>query len=157
MEAVHEKTKTIIRPILPSEVSAFIPSVAAGYVREFGHSYWNSDFAIKSWEGFLLSPKYTMFGAFEGETFLGLICGRVSVDIYSGQIEGSEMGWYVFPEYRKNNIGVKLLLEFEQWCKSRGAKRITMVYMDGPCKEEMLSLYQRMGFSPMQYSVVKEI
>lgn len=82
------------------------------------------------------------------DTLCGALIGAYYKEFFSDKPCTSEILWYVVPGSPKGT-GTKLLEAFEEWSRSKGAKRITMGYMVHN-EERLESFYQKRGYVPFE-------
>lgn len=63
----------------------------------------------------------------------------------------SEICWWVEPDHRHQNIGMKLLKEFELWAKLAGCASVYMVSLD----EEVGKFYEKNGYVLQERNYMK--
>jgi GNAT superfamily N-acetyltransferase len=97
----------------------------------------------------------TSFVAVVDDKVVGILGGRIIQDICSKLPIYEEIVWYVSKEHRK--YGIKLFRHAEQWCRDNKISRISMSCMCNSKTEKLLSLYEKLGFVPMEIRCVKEI
>lgn len=90
----------------------------------------------------------------DGE-IVGALGGVVTADPNDGVLTGSEMFWWVQPECRGH--GLRLLMQFEEWARGRGAKRLAMVHLLSLMPEKVGKLYERMGYTAVEVNYHKQL
>ena len=73
-------------------------------------------------------------------------CGPM---MFSSVKMASDLGMYVFPEYRGTRAAYLLLKEFEEWLVAQECKRAILGVTAGIDNEGALSFYKKMGFKRM--------
>ena len=68
---------------------------------------------------------------------------------------GSELAWWIDPEYRNAGRGVELLKMLEAMAKRAGIKYFTMVYMQSSMPDVVEKIYQDMGYNRHEVSYMK--
>ena len=68
---------------------------------------------------------------------------------------GTEVAWWVEPEYRESGYGIELLKMLEKLAKDAGIKYFTMVYMESCMPEVIKEIYQKMGYNRHEISYMK--
>lgn len=66
-----------------------------------------------------------------------------------------ELFWYVDEAFRNGRVAVQLYLNAESWAKEVGAAAITMALLEGSMPETVASMYQRLGYEPVERIFVK--
>ena len=88
----------------------------------------------------------------------GLILGIVYPYIFNPQILiAQELGWWVEPEYRGTTVGVRLLKEFELQARKKGANKIIMASLHNEYKDKLASIYNKLGYAPLEYMYIKDL
>lgn len=87
----------------------------------------------------------------------GLIGGVFNKCMFTGEMEAIEAFWFVQKDKRGSGGGIQLIKALEDEAKKRGCKRIKMAYLMSVNPEAMSSVYERMGYEPIQNCVVKEL
>jgi GNAT superfamily N-acetyltransferase len=116
---------------------------------------FDNDVFLKTWTKFLQSGIGRIFGAFQGEEFVGALACMTTPDMYDGQKVAIETFWYVFPEFRGQ--GVRLMKHYENWAKNNGVSRVLMGAIAGLHDEELGSFYERCGYRRLETTYSKTI
>lgn len=133
-----------IRHLRPSEAELLLPGARSF----FSEGRIMGELNEKSFVDGILACIRNGIGLFlvYGEPpFEGAIGGVIYPDFPTGDLIASELFWYVMPESR-GVAGVRLLKEFEKEARIRGAKRLTMMHLDGPRTAGIARLYERLGY-----------
>lgn len=78
---------------------------------------------------------------------VGFICGIKGCLLANGDVSvGSEVAWWVNPDYRDTGAGLKLLKGIERKAKSLGIKYWSMIYMQSSMPENIKRIYDKMGY-----------
>lgn len=85
----------------------------------------------------------------------GTLVGGVTQPLFSHDIVASELAWFVTPEKRGSKDSLKLLKQYEDWCKEKGCKFITMVDIDP--YDDLGKFYKAKGYSLTEKTYVKEL
>lgn len=89
----------------------------------------------------------------EGE-IRGALVGQLMSVWFASSCIGVELGWWVDQELRGTAAGVRLLWQFEDWCREQGASCVVLSDLvfapAGP-------LFERLGYRLVERSHVKEI
>lgn len=88
----------------------------------------------------------------EGE-IVGILMGRVIIDLCGSDLVYDEVVWFVTKKYRK--YGIKLLKHVQKWCRENGIDRMTMSCMHNSKTETLFKFYERMGFRPVETKFVR--
>lgn len=79
---------------------------------------------------------------------IGFVCGvRGSILANDSVSAGTELAWWVEPEYRGSSAGVDLLTAIENKAKDTGIKYWNMAYMESSMPDKVKCIYQKMGYS----------
>ena len=62
-------------------------------------------------------------------------------------LAGSEIAWWVDPEFRAGRNGILLLRHIENSAKKAGIKYWNMAYMESSMPESIKSMYERLGYT----------
>lgn len=79
----------------------------------------------------------------------GFLCGLLTRDLFSGEVQAQELFWFVGKEYRKSGVGIALLADFEQWAFDNGAQEINMVNLS-EIKPDVSPLYKKRGYGKLE-------
>lgn len=94
---------------------------------------------------FLLDFGAVFVAVLDDATVVGMIGASVINHPISGELTGSEVAWWVDPEYRGGIASVRLLVELEKWSvREAGAVRFQMIAPAGD--ERIRDLYRRRGY-----------
>jgi hypothetical protein len=77
---------------------------------------------------------------------VGLIGGIIAPCMNTGDLETFETFWFVFPEYRKSTIAIKLLRAFQTWSIGHDAVRMKMAHLTRLNPEYVRNMYAKMGY-----------
>jgi len=95
--------------------------------------------------------------AMENQQAIGIIGGFIESNPFDHlQKTAKELFWYVKRQYRDREIGKKLLLDFEEFCKKSGCSLIYMgslPHLESTAK----AVYEKAGYHPIELFWVKEI
>lgn len=83
---------------------------------------------------------------------VGAIGGAALPNFVSGEIICEEQFWWVDQAFR--GYGIKLLKRLERWALEQGARGVIMVE---PNKPEVATIYERLGYEPIESRFYKEI
>jgi GNAT superfamily N-acetyltransferase len=85
------------------------------------------------------------------------ICGAMIYPIYYAPsvLVGSELWWFVKPEYRGSMAGKMMREAIEDWSKSNGAQAMLMVALENEKINAVGRLYKRHGYTPMEHTYMK--
>lgn len=78
---------------------------------------------------------------------VGFACGVSGPLLANHSVKtGTEIAWWVDPEYRAGRHGILLLRHIEGLAKEAGIKYWNMAYMESSMPEEIKSMYERLGY-----------
>ena len=83
----------------------------------------------------------------------GMLGGVVTPFLFGTVKIATEVVWWVDPDHRKSEIGMKLLEAFEFWAKKVGCGLISMVGLD----DNLDKFYVRNGYRLSERAYVKEL
>ncbi|KFC61958.1 GNAT family N-acetyltransferase [Massilia sp. LC238] len=70
---------------------------------------------------------------------------------------GQEVFWWLDPEHRGGQVGIRLFAELEAWARAQGCKSFTMIALDAVDAWRVGKIYQRCGYRPSEHSYIKEL
>ena len=70
---------------------------------------------------------------------------------------GTEMAWWVDPEFRATRCGIGLLKALETSSKKQGCKYWSMVAMESSMPKPLQKLYKKMGYTSNEYTFTKRV
>ena len=79
------------------------------------------------------------------EQIIGGMMGCVTESFFGNDVIASDMGLYVYPEYRGGMASVRLVRAFEDWAKSKGVNEINIGQTTGIHMARTSQLYEKMG------------
>ena len=85
--------------------------------------------------------------AYVNGCIVGFMIGFVGAPWYSKRVEAMEQLLYVDPAVRGGTTAVRLIKEFEQLCKAKGAGVINVGASTGVHEDRTVKLYERMGYT----------
>jgi GNAT superfamily N-acetyltransferase len=121
-------------------------------------SFAESDMAHveKFWNNVIDNGSGAVYAAVENKTVIGAIGMIKHPDIHCGKMTAVECFWVVLKEYRKSNIGIELLKEFERWADENGCKRKGMIHLADSMPDKLKVLYERLGYKLLELHYIKE-
>lgn len=81
----------------------------------------------------------------------GAIGGISYQNFFSGEKIAQELFWWA------DTNGIQLLVRFEKWAADLGACKVIMLCLEALSPQRVAKLYQRAGYTPLEYSFVKVI
>lgn len=116
--------------------SAIASEASMGYISD------KSDYPNQMTQSFLLNGGYYLV-AVENETLMGWILLGDSLNTFENEMVGFIAELYVFPRYRKQQLGQRLLGNALDRFKQKKIQKVQLNVFEGnPAK----NLYKRMGF-----------
>lgn len=101
------------------------------------------------------SDDYLLLGYYKDDILVGILVGMKTDLMFTDEPICSELVWYVYPEYRKGYVGIRLLRAFEYWAKNVvQVKKICMAHLGN---EDLSRIYKKMGFTKYEESFLKGI
>jgi ribosomal protein S18 acetylase RimI-like enzyme len=88
------------------------------------------------------SKRFIYFVAEKDKKIIGFIGGELMRAPKT--TEGYASDLYVYPEYRKQSIGKKLMAEFAKWTKSRGCNWMSLLVYTR--NKKGIKFYEKLGF-----------
>lgn len=67
-------------------------------------------------------------------------------------LTAQEIAWWVEPEYRKQNVGQRLVEAYEEWAKSQGCRIVTMACY---ANNDLGPFYEKCGYSLNELGYIK--
>lgn len=86
-----------------------------------------------------------------------MMLGVVQQMWFSDALVGTELLVYVKPEHRGGITAMRLIKDFESYCKSRGCKEINVGSSAEISTDLVKRLYQKLGYSECGFLAHKEI
>jgi len=87
----------------------------------------------------------------------GIIGFMIYTNLFCTKKYGSEIGWYVSPEFRGGRDALRLLDAFEGFTKDQGCDEIIMVHLKDATPEKLRNLYLRRGYKETETNYLKKI
>lgn len=97
-----------------------------------------------------------LFSVAEKGGLVGFILGlSIPFLMNKSYLVGTELAWWVEPEYRSTNIGVKLLEHIEKSAEEAGCVMWSMMCLESQAPEKMEELYLKLGYEPRERTFTK--
>jgi len=104
----------------------------------------------------LYITKLVVIVAEDAGSIAGFVAGVISPSIFDeSQMIGQESVWYVGMNYRHGTIGLKLIKEFENECKSRGAELVVVGLMGNLNTDILDKYYKKRNYKLLQRDYIK--
>lgn len=72
-------------------------------------------------------------------------------------IIGSELLWWIEPQYRDSGLGKKMLAAIEEAARDAGCQLWVMVTLENVEPEKAGAIYQKLGYTLTEHSYMKEL
>lgn len=95
--------------------------------------------------------------AVRGERVLGGLYGCVQPVFFADFLMAKDLGWWVRTEARGGVAALALLLDFEDWAREKGAKKIGLGQTGLHDLERTGRLFRHAGFSFVGYNAQKDL
>lgn len=70
---------------------------------------------------------------------------------------GQEVFWWLDPEHRGGQTGIRLFADLEAWAREQGCRTFTMIALDAVDAARVGRMYQRCGYRASEHSYIKEL
>jgi len=78
---------------------------------------------------------------------VGFVCGVIGPLLGNRDVKsGTELAWWVEPDFRGGSGSIKLLKYMEQLAKDSGVKYWNMVFMESSMPEIIKHIYEKLGY-----------
>ena len=88
---------------------------------------------------------------------VGIFAGHINEPLFNKTLVASEILVWVEEEGRNAGVFQDLLGAFEYWAAKCGCKLIQMQSLEGVFKDVLHEMYTKNGYTPCEYSYVKEL
>jgi len=87
------------------------------------------------------------------------ICGAILYPVYYAPsvLVGSELWWFVKPEFRGSQAGKLMREAIERWAAENNAQAMLMIALENEKTQAIDRLYRRSGYCPIEHTYMKEI
>lgn len=86
----------------------------------------------------------------------GFACGIKGPLLANSEVfTGTELAWWVDPEYRQGKNGIGLMEHLENQAKEVGIKYWNMAYMESSMPEVIKGIYKKMGYTKVESTYMK--
>jgi len=137
----------IVRKAGPDDTKVFT-AIAEQFVLE-SPMYKGIAFDHESYEIFLRyvfeSDQYLALIYEQDGEVAGAIMGMICSFLYSPELQASDLGFYVKPEYRGKRVAVKLEAAYREWARSKGARKVALGVTTGD--KTAGAFYERLGYT----------
>jgi ribosomal protein S18 acetylase RimI-like enzyme len=106
-----------------------------------------------------LAQEHGLLGVLtENDKVVGFIAGVKSPLLANPNVlTGTELAWWVEPDYRKGRKGISLMLFIESLAKQQGIKYWNMISMESSNPDVANKIYERLGYKKTETSFTKEL
>lgn len=125
------------------------------YVEAKFPGVFNEEVFTSNWTYFIENNVGALFALVKDGQIVGAIGGVIFPDTTSGDLRASEMFWFVGKEHRGG--GIALMDAFESWAKERGARQITMAFLQDSMPDVVKGIYERRGYRLFEAHYLKEV
>ncbi len=106
---------------------------------------------------YITEPNGIVLLLMSGEDVVGGIAGHVGEWGFNSSIKFAvELFYWVDEEYRGKN-SYKLLMLYEAYAQSMGAKKSVMIFVNTHLKDKVKKLYERMGYRDYEWCCIKDL
>ena len=98
-----------------------------------------------------------VFAYLKDNEAIGIIGGIFYPDLFTGDMVGMEVFWYVLPEHRQSPIGIKLLAALEKYACDKNCKRLYVGNLKALNDDKMHRLYERLHFKEIETHYSKQL
>lgn len=106
--------------------------------------------------GNLVPDRYFKIAVLNGEG-LGAFYGHVQRSFFCDEILAHDMGWWVKKDAHGSLAAPLLLLDFEQWAREKGARKVMVGQSTEQDIEKTTQLFRNCGFRVTGYNTVKDL
>jgi len=109
------------------------------------------------WAGTDKSPDRYFRIAVRDGVVLGAFYGYVHRVFFADYLVANDLGWWVRKEARGGRTAIALLLDFEKWARTMGAKRVGLGQTGVEDIERTTKLFEHCGYKVIGYNTMKEL
>ena len=95
--------------------------------------------------------------AFNDNECIGFMLGVAHETLFNNVMRATDVGIYVLPEYRKEDVAKTLMSRFEEWAVSRNVDQIWLGQTTGDRIDITKRFYERQGYTIVGVNCVKEL
>jgi GNAT superfamily N-acetyltransferase len=126
------------------------------FVKEAKYTFSvDTKMVMQNFERITVNPTFFVHVAENEGDLVGFLVGCVNTSLFSQDLAGIELGWYLDPEHRDGKTALVLLKQFEDWCSKKKCTHISLADID--TLRSMGGLYERKGYTLTEKTYVKEI
>lgn len=104
-----------------------------------------------------ITGDYYHEGIWIDDKLIAFMAGRVSETFLNNEFNAYEMGVFVLPEYRGTRHSVRLIRNFEDWARVKGAKNVWLGQSVGQRQNETLHFFERLGYECQGFITCKKL
>lgn len=113
----------------------------------FSHLKFSKPRLLETFKCYMSDPDRIGIIAMQGEKPCGMIGGYVSKYYFSEELVANDIAWFVVPELRGTQVGLRLLDAFEEWAKSKKVSELRIGISTGVNMEAFDRLMKKRGYS----------
>jgi hypothetical protein len=106
--------------------------------------------------GRTVGDRYFRLAVRDGKV-LGGFFGRVFMPFFCDDLVAQDAGWWVLEYARGTAAAILLLVDFEQWAREKGAKKVMVCQTTALEIERTTKLYEHCGFSVIGFNTSKDL
>jgi GNAT superfamily N-acetyltransferase len=103
------------------------------------------------------NPKSLVMLALVDSKIIGYTCGVLHENVFNDVLRVTDIGVFVLPKYRKEDIAKHLIEHLEAWAKKQGAREFWLGQTTGDRVDAVAEYYKHLGFNIRGFNAVKEI
>lgn len=148
---------TDIRDVLHDEVEMMVPLAIDFYQSPVLPGNLDPETFCANWTAWLSGGMGVVKGAWVDAHFAGAIGGIFGNSASTGELELSEMFFFLDTRFRGMHLGSELMDAFEDAGRESGAVRVNMVRLWDQHGERMDAIYEGRGYRPVEVVHTKEL
>jgi GNAT superfamily N-acetyltransferase len=106
--------------------------------------------------GHLVPDRYFRL-AVRGQRVLGGFYGCVHRVFFCDELMAKDLGWWVREEARGSSAAMRLLMDFEDWARAKGARKVGLGQTGVTDIERTKRLFEHCGYRVTGYNVAKDL
>jgi GNAT superfamily N-acetyltransferase len=111
----------------------------------------------RTWDTLIKAGVGVLFKIAVGDKMVGGLGGTIYGDPNDGQLVAQEMFWFVDADHRGGMAPIRLLKNFEDWARSRGASRVHMAHLLELQPDKIRDFYERRGYKAVEVVYSKDL
>jgi hypothetical protein len=113
------------------------------------------DLVVANFQAIITLDNFFVRVVEEDGMLAGFLVGALNPTLFSRDVVGVELGWYITPPHRKVKMAFKLQKQFESWCKEQKAAFVSMSDID--TLQDLAPMYERMGYTMTEKTYVRKL